>query len=308
MNSGDVLRIVLKDTAHGLRITITDLTSGESGSMTASAANNFGEVLFDPNGTDCNPTTHNIPTDFHPMYATSSEHTRVPWAAHSYNIAFSDEIGHFEYCNAVSSEGGSCIQDGVHDLDSNGSEEETYCFDAAGSSRVQIGGCFDTDVDFDSLLYQNTWPGTFTNVKLDRSVHPQPIRFTSPTFTDSEGEGRNYSRVAFEADLPRIEFATNPPCQRHISNPADPHPGEGCVNPPVGANFYPFFTTTTDENCMWQEGGAHIPGTINTFGGSSTTEFGPLLALAYPAAGGVPSFRFNDFRNVLNTNPCPRGD
>ncbi|MGA8311400.1 MAG: hypothetical protein WB755_15320, partial [Terriglobales bacterium] len=101
------------------------------------------------------------------------------------------------------------------------------------------------------------------------------------------------------------------PCQRHISNPADPNPGQDCVNPPPGAPFYPFFTTTGSdegENCMWQEGGAHIPGTINNFGGSSTTEFGPLLALAYPAAGGVPTFRFNDFRQVLKRNPCPRGD
>jgi hypothetical protein len=43
------------------------------------------------------------------MYSTSSEHTRVPWAAHSYNVAFSDEIGHFEYCSAVDANG-NCIQ------------------------------------------------------------------------------------------------------------------------------------------------------------------------------------------------------
>jgi hypothetical protein len=41
------------------------------------------------------------PYAFHPMYATSSEHTRVPGAAHSYNVAFSDEIGHFEPVLAV---------------------------------------------------------------------------------------------------------------------------------------------------------------------------------------------------------------
>jgi len=42
------------------------------------------------------------------------------------------------------------------------------------------------------------------------------------------------------ADLPRIEANTNPPCQRHLSNPADPNPGQDCVNPPKGADFYPF--------------------------------------------------------------------
>ena len=124
----------------------------------------------------------------------------------------------------------------------------------------------------------------------------------SPLFNGSQ----NYSRVAFEADLPRIEFATNPPCQRHVSNPADPHPGAGCVNPPAGANFYPFFSTTGGDNCTWQLGGANIPGTTNTFGGSSSTEFGPLLELAYPAATppGSVTVRFNNFRQVHSDNPC----
>jgi len=270
--------------------------------MTSSAANGFGQVLFAPTGTTC----QNIPYDFHPMYSTSSEKTRVTWAAHSYNIAFSDEIGHFEYCNAVSSEGGRCTQDGAHNLDNGlpaGAEDDFGCFDANFASflgLVPIGGCLGTDFDFDGVPYRLVWPGTFKNAKMDRSVHPQPVRFTSPLFTDGEGEKKNYDRVAFEVDLPRIELNTNPPCQRFSVS------GTGCVNPPVGAKFYPFFTTTGgegEENCWWQLGGAHIPGTYNTFGGSSTTEFGPLLQLLYPVVGG-PNFRFNDFRNVLDSNPC----
>jgi len=172
---------------------------------------------------------------------------------------------------------------------------------AAAFGFVPIGGCTDSDFDFDGVPYQLVWPGTFTNPKADRRVHPQPVRFTSPLFIDRSGKRRNYSRVAFEADLPRIELNTNPPCQRFSAS------GTGCVNPPVGANFYPFFTTIggeEGENCMWQLGGAHIPGTTNTFGGSSTTEFGSLLRLSYPVVGG-PSLRYNNFRNVLDTNPCP---
>ena len=49
------------------------------------------------------------------MYATSSEHTRVPWAAHSYNVAFSDEIGHFEYCDKANDHG-KCIKPGVGEM------------------------------------------------------------------------------------------------------------------------------------------------------------------------------------------------
>jgi hypothetical protein len=78
------------------------------------------------------------------------------------------------------------------------------------------------------------------------------------------------------------------------------------VNPPVGATFYPFFSTTSvNGQCQWQLGGPFIPGTTNTFGGTSAAEFGPLLSLFYPAANGSPTFRYNDFRNVLESNPCP---
>ncbi|HKW66432.1 MAG TPA: hypothetical protein VJP04_04035 [Terriglobales bacterium] len=313
-NPGDVLRIVLQDTTHGLKITITDLTSGESGSMTASAANGFAGILYDPKGHNCKPSTHNIPTDFHPMYATSSEHTRVPWAAHSYNIAFSDEIGHFEYCNAVSSEGGSCTEDGVHDLDSAlpaGTEDDFGCFDAAfasGFNLVPIGGCTSSDVDFDGVPYQQVWPGTLKSQSADTQLHAAPVLFTSPLLINTNTlRQQNFDRVAFETDLPRVESNTSPPCQRHVSNPNDPNPGSGCVNPPSGANFYPFFTTGGGSNCTWQEGGANIPGTKKSFGGSSTAEFGSLLTLAYPAATppGSVSIRYNDFRQVLSSNPCP---
>ena len=317
-NPGDVLRVVLRDTAHGLKITITDLTTGQSGSMTASAANGFAEILFDPTGTNCNPATHNIPYDFHPMYATSSEHTRVVWAAHSYNIAFSDEIGHFEYCNDVRREGGSCTQDGVHDLDNGrptGAEDDFGCFDAAFASvkgLVPIGGCTSTDFDFDGVAYQLVWPGTFADTAADEQLHPRSIGFTSPLFTNSSsGAQQNYERVAFEADLPRIESNTNPPCQRHVVNPADPNPGSGCVNPPKGSNFYPFFSTREGSSaCTWQLGGANIPGTDNIFGGSSTTEFGPPLELAYPStplpgtSTPTVTIRINNFRQILPNNPC----
>ena len=176
------------------------------------------------------------------------------------------------------------------------------CFNPDDSTRVRIGGCLGTDVDFDGVSYQNTWPGTLSNTKLDMMVNPTPIRFTSPLFNGNS----NFQRVAFEADLPRIENATNPPCQRFVSNPADPSPGSGCVNPPAGATFYPFYSTTSmNGQCIWQLGGPFIPGTTNNFGGSSAAEFGPLLESAYPAANGQPTLRFNNFRNVLSSNPCP---
>ena len=297
MNSGDTLTVDLHDTSAGFQVIINDLTQHTSGSMTASIANGFGQVKFDPTGSGCTI----IPNAFHPMYSTASEHTRVPWAAHSYNVAFSDEIGHFEYCNAVDSNG-ICTKDGVHDLDTTlaGDEDDNFCLSAASSTRIAITGCAGLDADFDGVPYQHTWPGSLSNPGADNRLNPRSILFTSPLINGSQ----SYSRVAFETDLPRIEFDTNPPCQRHVQNPADPNPGQDCVDPPVGANFYPIYTTrNTDAGCTWQLGGANIPGTKNTFGGTSTVEYGGLLLLAYPAVGG-PTLRYNDFRQVLSSNPC----
>lgn len=308
MNPGDELLVSEFDTAHGLEIIVRDLTTGQQGFMVASAANGFGQILFDPTGTNCDPATHNLPYDFHPMYATSSEHTRVTWAAHSYNIAFADETGHFEYCTSVASEGGACVDAAPNDPPGL---DDAACYDAAFSSSfglLGIGGCIDGDADFDGVPYRaNTWPGTLRNARHDRQLHAQPIQFSSPLFS-GPGEGlRNYDRIAFEADLPRIETNTNPPCQRHLSNPADPSPGAGCVDPPAGADFYPFFSTTeTQGGCRWQLGGDYLPGTVQDFGGSAHAEYGGLLASTYPGGpGGLPTVRYNNFRRILSENPCP---
>ena len=108
-------------------------------------------------------------------------------------------------------------------------------------------------------------------------------------------------KCAFEVDLPNIELS----CQVFISNPAYPNPGAGCVNPPAGAEFYPLFTTRGGEgSCTWQFGGANIPGTKQTFGGSSTAEYGPLLEQGVPTPTGI-TLLYLQFRQVLSSNPCP---
>ena len=106
MNSGDSITVHLFDTANGLRVTIADHTTGATGSMTASKANGFGNVLFAPNATKCTI----LPYNFHPEFSTSTPQTRNVDAAHTYNIAFSDEIGHWEECGRVNTKSpiGAC--------------------------------------------------------------------------------------------------------------------------------------------------------------------------------------------------------
>jgi hypothetical protein len=288
MRSGDQVIVTMHDTNHGLKIELQDRSTHQSGSMTASAANGFGQVQYDPTGTSCN----NIPYDFHPMYSTSSEKTRVTWAAHSYNIAFADETGHFDACSNVDTTTGSCVGNEGRPGDQEPADsDDTGCFPASASTRVPIAGCIATNNGFDGIPYQkNAWPDGNTR------LHPTPIRFTSPT--TGFDNLFNYSRVALEADLPRIEASVGT-CDRTT--------GAGCSLFPTTddgtpAPFYPFFSITlAGGDCNWQLG-AKIPRSYD-FGGNA--QYGPLLNLTYTGAGGTPIMRYNDFRQVLPFNPCP---
>jgi hypothetical protein len=298
MRSGDMLKVNMFDTRGGFTVVIHDLTTQTSGRMKASVRNGFGKVKFDPNASTCSV----IHTPFHPEYSTSTPRTRVPWAAHSYNVAYSDEIGHFEYCKAVNFSDLSCAVpsgDDTHNRDI----DDVFCLPGALSTLIHINGCLGSDGDFDGVSYQHTWPGSMSNRRANHALTPQPIKFSSPTFR----HGHNYKRVAFETDLPRIEDPDSafdvPTCQRHISNPADPHPGRHCVNPPPGSNFYPFYTTTRlHGSCIWQEGGKYLRAT-HRFGGEKR-EFGHLLVTRYAATGYSITKRYNNFRRIVDHNPC----
>lgn len=124
MNPGDNLTISIHDSAAGLVTAVTDTTTGQFGSITASIANGFAHPLFQPDATTCIQE----PYAFHPMYSTSNEHTRVPWAAHSYNVAFSDEIGHFEYCGKVNPVS-KCVRPGGNDTMTDA--DDVGCFGAS---------------------------------------------------------------------------------------------------------------------------------------------------------------------------------
>ena len=281
MNPGDRLKVHMYDTSAGFRVAIDDLTSGGTGSMTASIANGFGQVMFQPQAKHC----HVRPYAFHPEYASAVTRGNT-WSLHTNNVAFSDEIGHFEYCNAINKEGGNCTDPGVPDTAVD--KDDSYCFTGASSTLVDITSCFNSDSDFDGPSYQNVWPGTTSSPALQSD----PVRFTSPVF----GSGlTNYQRVAFETDLPGIESVKN----------CNPDTGVGCVNPPSNAQFYPFFSSGPSvSGCDWMEGGASIPGATNTYGGSSTAEFGSLLKVWFPSGGWKSEGAYTVFNQTLDTNPC----
>ena len=237
------------------------------------------------------------------MYSTSSEQTRVIWAAHTYNVGFSDEIGHWDYCNGAAVPnvfaGSPCPTTNTEGFgnDIEPSDGELTCFPGTRSSFIQVQGCTDTNAPgFDGVSYQKVWPD-------GNALHPTAIQFSSPM--TGKGYSSRYSRVAFEADLPAVEGST---CNRSTGVGCTLFPGTDDCNPTTGAcppaAFYPFYNTTkVGGHCVWQLGN-HIPGSTNDFG--QNAEYGTLLSQTILQFGdGAPVLtRYENFRQILSKNPC----
>jgi hypothetical protein len=282
MNKGDRITIDIHDTSAGLTTILHDQTTGTTGSMTASVANGFKQVLFEPGNSKC----HEAPYAFHPMFSTSTPDTRLEWTAHSLNIAYSDEIGHFEYCNHVTG-GRRCT--GGNATDPSHDSDDDFCIDSSESLLVKISGCISGfDADFDGVSYQSVWPGSGSAP----ARTSRPIRFTSPTFG-----GQQYSSVAFQTDLVVLQRAAGI-CTSDTLNK--------CTIPPGNAPFYPMYTTGNGPTggCEWREGGPNIPGATNRFGGTPAAFWGPPVVSYYPTGVASTGTFFESFERRLANNPC----
>ena len=293
---GDTLRVTLRDSSLGLLALVEDLSTGQFGFLFAGPNAGFGQVDYDPAARTCTVT----PYAFRPMYSTSSENTGVPWAAHSGNVTFSDEIGHFEYCDAFNTNSRDpnylrCIKAGADEPDGQVDADDISCrspaFFGFSLNYIQVSGCRGSDFDFDGPAYRENWPGTGRPWQ-DESLHPTAIQFSSPRFTDAGGTLRNYERMAFETDLPAF------------TRTCDTRTGQGCKNLPGDGVFYPLFSTMPNfaHQCVWQLGGPTPPGLLDNFGGTVASEYGDLATQAYPGPFGA-FFRLNVYRRIIN-NPC----
>jgi hypothetical protein len=296
MRPGDRLTVSMHDTAQGLQTVVFDRTTGRVGWMTASAANGFGQIQYNPIGTSCTE----IPYNFHPMYSTSSPQTRVPWTAHSYNIAFDEEIGHFDYCSNVNTTTFGCAGlEGAPGDQEPTDADDAGCFPASASLLVQVSGCEGTNAPgFDGTSYLADWPDGNT------FLHPTPTLFSSPR--TGPFNFFNYSGTALESDTPRIEAAD-------FGGICDRTTGTGCtIVPPtddgVPATFYPFYSITGFRHfsgCQWFIGNVVPRLTANDFGGVS--QYGTLFPQEFLifGGGGATHMVIDDFQNNLGKNPCP---
>ncbi|HEU5382198.1 MAG TPA: hypothetical protein VFV38_42835 [Ktedonobacteraceae bacterium] len=143
---------------------------------------------------------------FHPEYSTARFGNFVPWAALQANIGFSSEIGHFEV--------------GTGDSD----DDDAPCFTTSPTSI--LAGCIGSDLDFDGTSYQADWP--------DGTSHTATsLKLSSPR-SASNGSSNYHNQfpiIQYETDV----LASETSCQPD---------GSGCVLPPPGASFYPFYSVS----------------------------------------------------------------
>jgi hypothetical protein len=289
LNQGDHFRLTMHDTQQGLQTIVNDTTTHTSGSMTASAANGFGQVKYAPNGTSC----VNQPYNFHPMYSTSTPQTTVPWAAATYNVAVDTEVGHFQYCSKVDTTTGVCTGDeGIGGNRGPADADDYGCFAPDQSSLIKIGGCEAANLGYDGPSYQRDWPnGT--------ASRPTPFKFTSPL--TGAAYNTNYSQIAFNTDLPAVE-AGNGYCNQQTGAGCSLYPQTDDNGAP--AAFYPYYTTgMTGKSCYWAAG-QDVPGfSTNNYG--KNTQYGKLLKVTYAGLHGTITKGYNDFQGALPDNPCP---
>ncbi len=290
LNQGDHYTLTMHDTQHGLQTIVDDTTTGQSGSMTASAANGFGQVKFAPTGTNC----VNIPYDFHPMYSTSRPATIVPWTAATYNIAFDTELGHFQYCSqSKPSINGVCVgTEGAPPNVGPADSDDYGCFNANQSTLIKVGGCEAANLGYDGPSYLPDWPNG------NRFLTPTPTLFTSPL--TGPAYDINYSQVAFNTDLPAIEGQIGQ-CNIHTGTGCSLFPTTDSGTPTA---FYPYYTIGNAlGGCAWAPG-QDVPGfTTANFGKNS--QYGQLLKVTMTTVGGGTTKIYQDFNGVLQGNPCP---
>jgi hypothetical protein len=260
MNPGDLIRIHLFDArtrggGRALEAQETDLTTGRSGFMQASAANGF--MNTDP------VTCAGTPFNFQSEYSTARPANVIPWGIGPYMINSEFEVGHFEPCTRVKGKSATTIGSftdtyftqcvGPYDTtaeDPNLEPDDSPCFragDTHGGTAAPnlVTGCdvfFDAigDLDYDGTPYYPDWPNTLTP-----GPFPSPVLQQQPVTTG----GHTYSRIQFVTDASATEFNTN----------CDLVSGSGCVLPPRGpGNFYPFWTLAkVGGQCVWEFGNMH---------------------------------------------------
>lgn len=310
MTPGDNLQVHMYDApvpggqGNAFRVQIDDVTTGQSGSMQASAANGFMNTNYQ--------TCAGTPFNFQPEFNTAGPANISPWAALQANINTEFEIGHFTPCLSLYRTAGSsgskeecqgAYEQALGPDHANPEDNPRYVgaqYTAGGndafcgtagqtfaglgvggvtSDPITVTGCDNFanggDLDYDGTPYYPDWPtGTAATASLPSSlVQQNPL-----------SGGASYPQLRVETDLAATEYTCN----------TAQYPGlAGCTAPPPGpGHFYPYWTQTqAGGGCAFEFG--QVPGDTLTTGSSPDSQYG------------TPSSRyFGNLAGPIQSNPC----
>ena len=236
--------------------------------MTAGAANGWRHIVWDPVNFRCKGAPYTV----HPMFSTAAPpypngqpRAWAMWTAHTYNVAMSDEIGHFE----------------KPDKHADGGTDETPCYPGP-----YIRGCIGSDFDFDGYSLPAGLAGWQPEASgaadvLVASIAQRP----GPLGQRREGHPLRDGPAGFQP-LSTCDLQ-----------------GNGCQNPPPGAAFYPWFhlvpAEDEDGGCAWTLSD-DLPRQLSNFGGERAA-WGPIEFTDF----GLGFVAVDNFASAVQANPCP---
>jgi hypothetical protein len=318
MNQGDSIRITIQDTPDGLKVTVDDFTTGQSGFMIASPSNGFMNSDLE--------TCGGTPFAFHPEYDTASQQNQVPWAALEGGVLMETEIGHFETCSSVSNP--LATDAGVPFLPfdpntfqtCNGGMEGSGDTIGEGPCNFVTGNCMGATTEGGGRCPSENFASgnlcEFSDTPCmpagPRPVSPDvtsggvseitwPIAGCTQNFTqngDLDFDGTGYRpdwpdgtanhpttfkyAGPFDAEgnpYPSIQFETDAGGSEAFCNTAN---GEHCAVPPEGASFYPFWSIGNQSTPTGFPSIECLWNFGNDIGGVTTSDFGRTAQYGAP--------------------------
>jgi hypothetical protein len=302
INPGDALQVSITDPPAGFTTTVHDLTTGQTGWMTASAANGFMNTSF----ANCSGT----PFTFHAEYNTAKQQNQVPWAALEGGVLAEQEIGHSEVCSSMTNQdpfsetfanGQSFTDNNVFDTCRGGSEGAsntgenpadfataetqglagpTACATQGDLCEYGDGFCFQAGPRTAQINGQNVTEFSAANQCVANRAQNGDLDFEGLDYVPFSWPNGGPNHPTSEEVVgpfdsggnayPTIQFETDLVGSESLCNVAT---GGGCTAPPLGSHFYPFWSLTKTSDglgtqstgCEWTFGNT-IPNLVNNFG------------------------------------------
>jgi hypothetical protein len=222
-----VLVLSISDPPQGFTAVVRDLTTHQTGFMTASAANGF----MNTNIADCSGT----PFTFHAEYNTAKQPNQVPWAALEGGVLMQQEIGHGEVCNSVTNNLPAVNASGATGY-TDPDAFQTCVGGSEGPQAVGEGPCSPTT----GLCQNATTQGPNGPVACPTN---NPASGALCEFSDGYCFPKG-ARTAFIDGKPVTEASRAAECNQERTQNGDlDYDGQSYLADwPIGAKFYPFWS------------------------------------------------------------------